>query len=228
LEIEFPAELVAELWPDGDALETSGVLYGFRSGREVRVLTAQAHGELDQVGIFVARVRGEVFLTEANLELFERHKVPVALVRAGPKAGFFVREANGSMQTVRSHQEFAVDLPPPQPKPVLKLPAVPKKPAWAAAGFFALTLPLLAFFRPTHTLGLAVHEQAGQLLVSWTPGEPALLEIEDGGRHIASTVFANQANATYANSTGDVAVNLTLIGGTRRETARFVAPKPKR
>jgi hypothetical protein len=232
LKIEFPAELAAELWPEPETLETSGVLYGFRNGREVHVLAAEATGDLEQVGIFVARERGEVFLTESNLELFERYKVPVALVRAGGKAGFFVREPNGSIQTVRSHEEFAVDVPAlPAPRPMLPL-AVRRKPVWAAAGFFALTLPVLAFFRPAPSLGLQVREQAGQLQISWVAGKTALLEIEDGDRHVAAPVFANQSNLTYERSGGEVAVRLTVDDGgahPQRETARFVVGvTPKR
>ena len=226
LKVEFPAELAAELWPEPETLEASGVLYGFRSGREVHVLAAEATGDLEQVGIFIARERGEVFLTESNLELFERHKVPVALVRAGGKAGFFVREPNGSIQTVRSHEEFSVDVPALPPSRFTLPVAVSKKPALAAAGFFALMLPLLAFFRPAPALGLHVHEQAGQLRISWTPGKPALLEIDDADRHLAAPVFSNQSNLTYERGSGDVAVSLTREDGSahpRRETARFVA-----
>jgi hypothetical protein len=232
LQIEFAAELAEALWPEPEALETSGVLYGFRNGREIHVLAAHAQGDLDQVGIFVARVRGEVFLTESNLELFDRHNVPVALVRAGNKAGFFVREPNGSIQTVRSHEEFSVDEPPHPRMRAIKLPDVMAKPVWAAAGFFALTLPLLAFFRPAPALGLQVRDQAGQLQISWTPGKSALLEIDDGARHIASPVFANQSNLTYGRGSGKVEVSLTLTDDSthqRRETARFLAgttPKP--
>lgn len=225
LKIEFPTDLAAGLWPEPETLETSGVLYGFRNGREVHVLAAEATGDLEQVGIFVARERGEVFLTESNLELFERHKVPVALVRAGGKAGFFVREPNGSIQTVRSHEEFPVDVPsPPQRHTIMPL-VMRKKPAWVAA-FFALTLPLLAFFRPAPALRLQVHEQVGQLQISWTPGRPALIEIDDSERHIATPVFANQSNLTYERSGGEVAVSLTVDDGgahPHRETARFVA-----
>jgi hypothetical protein len=231
LRIEFPAELVRTLWPEPDELETSGVLYGFHRAREVHIVATKPGDGLEAVGIFAARVRGEVFLTESNLELFERHKVAVAFVRAGSKAGFFARESNGSIQTVRSHEEFSVDESPLAPAKPPKPAACPRKAAmkptaWAAVGSLALTLPLLAFFRPAPALGLEVREQAGQLRISWEPGKPAVIEIDDGADHLSVPLFASQRSLTYARSTGEVDVRLTIEDGSahpRRESARFIA-----
>ena len=51
---------------------------------------------------------GEVFLTEKDLEFAEWNGADVALVLAAEQGGFFVREADGSILAIRSHQEFAV------------------------------------------------------------------------------------------------------------------------
>lgn len=226
LRITFPADLPLKLWPEPEQLESSGALFGICHGGQVHVLTAREGEGFEKIGIFIARARGEVFLTEANLGLFERHQATVALVRAGDKAGFFVREPNGAIQTVRSHEEFPVhELPPP---PLRTIPAAARttKPVWAAAGFLTLMLPLLAFFRPSPALGLEVREQSGQLQISWQPGQPALLEIRDGERNVALPVFADQSNLTYTRNSAQVDVSLTREDGSAHPlhtTTRFVA-----
>ena len=88
--------------------QSSGLLFGVRHEDEVRVLTARASDGLSPVGTFVWRERGEVFLTDDDLADFEKHQGVLALVVAGGQAGFFVREADGSMQAIRSHEEFKV------------------------------------------------------------------------------------------------------------------------
>jgi hypothetical protein len=225
LRIEFPSDLAQSLCPEPDQLETSGALYGVRHGRDVHIVAARQGEALEKIGIFIARARGEVFLTEANLNLFEKHQATVALVRAGPKAGFFVREPNGSIQTVRSHQEFSIEDAAPAQVQVGQRHALPSSrsinPAWTAAACFALTLPLLAFFRPASAPGLQVRERSGQLQISWEPGQSALLEINDGARRVAVPVFANQSNLTYARSSAQVDVILTKEH--RSTTVRFVA-----
>ncbi len=133
LSVEVPAELLLELgWA-----ETSGILYGYRRGREVRVTAiAEPRGEeQEKVGVFFSRIRGEVFLTEADLAFFHQHSAELALVVAGKQAGFFVREANGSIQTVRSHEEFSIATPPSPalPGPVPSDDRQAYKQAWRAA-----------------------------------------------------------------------------------------------
>src|SRR5580658_2689279 len=107
--VEFPAELVRGL----KSAQASGVLYGSRRGRLIWVwdmgaASGEKRGSEDRekVGVFVARIRGEVFLTETDLAFFHEQQSEIALVVAGDRAGFFVREADGSIQTVRSHEEF--------------------------------------------------------------------------------------------------------------------------
>ena len=90
------------------------------------------HG-LAPLGIFVCRARGEVFLTDDDLANFERHRGVLALVVAGGLAGFFVRELDGSVQAIRSHEVFRWPMPrlslfragrPSEPSCPRRLPAV--------------------------------------------------------------------------------------------------------
>jgi len=102
----------------------------------VRLHSVQAG--LEPIGIYVLRVRGEVFLTERNLELFERTGALIALVVAGGRAGFFVRDFEGALQSIRSYEEFDV--------PSLR---VRRRNAAAAVGLFCLAatpLGALAYF----------------------------------------------------------------------------------
>lgn len=119
--IEFPPQLLAHVARQAGS-ETRGSLYGLLMGGEIRVLAARPENGsglrgrtkdgglagLERIGIFVRRARGEVFLTESDLECFEGQRAAVALVLAGNRAGFFVRQADGSIQAVRSHEEFTV------------------------------------------------------------------------------------------------------------------------
>jgi hypothetical protein len=222
--VEFPAELLLELgWAD-----TSGILYGSRRGREVRVSALRAPSEEAprKVGVFVSRIRGEVFLTEADLAFLNQQQAGLALVVAGKRAGFFVREPDGSIQTVRSHEEFTIG----QGRP--PLPGRREKRSWAPAGLLALgVLPLAALaVLPQHAAreapqSLDVHASGNQLHISWTPVPGAVLTVEDGGSRVSVPVYAEQSTATYAMQGTDVAVSLVSVDPAnhlRRESARYV------
>ncbi len=104
---------------------------------------------LEPVGIFSARLRGEVFLTESDLQRFERVEsdAAVALVVAGARAGFFLHEPDGSLRSIKSHREIPIAGGTVQAKrwappvavfaaailavPSLALPAWHARPAWA-------------------------------------------------------------------------------------------------
>ncbi len=93
---------------------TTGRLFGMPIDGGFRIVAAHHHSAnsepepagLEALGIFASRVRGEVFLTESDLERLCH--LPIALVVAGGRAGFFVREPDGSMLTILSYQEFPV------------------------------------------------------------------------------------------------------------------------
>src|ERR1700704_249219 len=89
LRIEFPPDLLNSIPPKSSERENNGLLYGWQHGPDARLLAARAwpdnrpvpdpekeqypgFANLTAIGIFVHRCRGEVFLTEADLELFEK------------------------------------------------------------------------------------------------------------------------------------------------------------
>ncbi len=267
LGIEFPPELLHEVRLEGAQAATaarlsrtrardraedhsSGILYGTRQNQEVRLLAARSSQELGDprlagmqpVGVFVCRARGEVFLTDTDLALFEAVEGSVALVVAGGQAGFFVREADGSVQAVRSHEEFAVASvaatvvpaiapaqlrPAPPPRRILKR-------AMTGTGLLFVPLAALMYLQPAlpqPPLAVAVHEEAGQLIIDWqgnAPTELGRLDIVDGSDRLVVPLAPGQSNVTYAHRTGDVEIRLataTREGFVRWEGAAASVPK---
>ena len=93
-----------------DGIHVGGELFGTRIEGGFRVLEVrngpdENEAGLESLGIFASRVRGEVFLTESDLQRLGRR--PLALVVVGDRAGFFIREPDGSMVTIQSYQEFS-------------------------------------------------------------------------------------------------------------------------
>lgn len=227
--------------------QSSGLLFGVRHEDEVRVMAARESDGMSPLGIFVCRERGEVFLTDDDLADFEKQNGVLALVIAGGRAGFFVREADGSVQAIRSHEEFKVSDVSSQPVSdeagMETLLPVPEPRSWRAwkriaacsvvlaipAGAFAYLRPLL----PSLPLALAVREEAGQLRIGWNAGalaEGSRLEIQDGSERTILMLPADASSATYGPQGDDVEVRLstdTRIGGAHWEAARFVAKAPR-
>ena len=199
--IEFPPQLVAEAGQESDG-EARGSLYGIAIGGEIRIVAASTGSNglpprsfpgAEKIGIFTRRADGEVFLSESDLESFEGQRAAVALVIAGDRAGFFVRQADGSIQAIRSHEEFAVpdvaqatSLPSRQacrdPLPAPNAPlvqAIPNKTArWplTAALFLAIPLAGLAYFLPGPSTPsqLRLRQIGSGVTISWNPASVAL------------------------------------------------------
>jgi hypothetical protein len=274
LRIEFPPELLHDVRLEGAQAErrlplrwiprfnrvvnqSSGLLFGVRHEDEVRVLEARGNRSvvdldgLSPVGIFVCRARGEVFLTDDDLAKFESHQGVLALVVAGGRAGFFVREPDGSVQAIRSHEEFrvadAASRPSTRIKAVSELPAPAPRGWWqvrlawkrvaASAALLAVPAGAFAYLRPLLPylpIALAIREEAGQLVIGWNAGalsEGSRLEIQDGSERTILMLPANASSATYGPQGDDVAVRLstdTRMGGTHWEAARFVTKAPRR
>jgi hypothetical protein len=256
LRIEFRAELLDDVRKEcvqpslfhPEINQSSGLLFGVRQQDEVRVLSARAGSGLAPLGIFVCRARGEVFLTEDDLANFEKHQGVLALVVAGSQAGFFVREPDGSIQAIRSHEEFPVA---PLASPAVEKKTRPRReiqwpvpapgiwPAWkrmaACAAVLAIPAGAFAYLRPLLRLpiALALREEAGQLVIGWNAGalmDGSRLEIRDGSERTLVMLPARTSSATYGPQGGDVEVRLTTdtrAGGAHWEAARFITRAPR-
>jgi hypothetical protein len=249
LRIEFPPDLLDSI-PMESAARGTGLLYGWRHGPEARLLAMRAWPEgravpspelernpalanLSVVGIFVYRCRGDVFLTEADLALFEKREAHLALVIAGDRAGFFVKEADGSFRTISSYEEFPTAHENLRPEPLRAAqPARQKAPgrwSWAAAVLTAvLVIPFagLAYFTPllpAPTIALAVSERDGQLVATWNPRaipSGSQIEIADGRERTIMPLAEGQSSATYRVRDGDLEVSINTSRGS--QSARFV------
>jgi len=217
LRIEFSSALIREVRMAGTMVDAFGVLYGVCDGGTANILSTRGRAGLDAIGIFASRVRGDVFLTEEDLERFEKSDSCLALVIAGETCGFFVRDTDGAIETVRSYEEFDVNgiLPAVVPK------AKPKRRRhWAYA--LAL-LPLLYFAVPRHPqapLAVTLNEDAGTLIIAWNRPKNDMLMILDGGEPTTVAIQAGQSRIAYGRRSGDVVVKLGSA------QARFVGPPP--
>jgi len=221
LRIEFSSSLVREVRMAGTMVDAFGVLYGVRHGSTVNIVSTRGRAGLDAIGVFASRVRGEVFLTEEDLERFQKADACLALVIAGETCGFFVRDAGGSIETVRSYREFSIHEMPVAPVAAAIPQAEPKRRLhWA----YALALaPLLYFAVPKHPqapLAVTLNEDAGTLKIAWNRPKSDTLLILDGGELAEVAIQPGQSQIAYGRRTGDVVVKLGSV------QARFVGPPP--
>lgn len=213
--ITYAADLFGEARREG----SQGILYGWKSAEAIRVAAARAYPDpkdprlagLEPVGIFGVRQHGKVFLTEDELERFETTGATLALVIAGGSAGFFARERDGAVQSIRSHQELAC----PAEARTRKLPghAVLLAAILTLLGFAAI------FVLHRAPLDLAVQEDAEQLRLTWTPAR-GRIEIRDGSSTAVMPIAPPVSSATYVPRTSEVEVR--LISGGRNRTVRFL------
>ncbi len=226
LRIEYSDALLRDVHSFAMENDVSGVLFGkLRNGIVVLTAAKLSSGDpppgLEPVGIFSARPRGEVFLTESDLERFEKveFRAAVALVVAGTRAGFFLHEPDGSLRSIKSHREFPVAGGTVQAKR-WTLPV-----AMFAGAILAIPSLALPAWRPRPAMHLAVRENAGQLRITWNRAAiagPVDLEIRDGTTRTVTSVSSNLSSANYQPRTDDVEIRLGA------ESAHFIgAPDPK-
>ncbi|MBV8847898.1 MAG: hypothetical protein JO307_34220 [Bryobacterales bacterium] len=202
LRIEYTGDFWKQFQRDPARIETFGLLYGRAENNTVRLANKES-GEQHPIGIYFLRSRGEVFLTESNINLFESYGASVALVISGAKAGFFVRDFNGSLQSVRSYQEVQVP----------RLGRKRGKAGLAAGIVFIAAAPLaaLAYFQGSVNTGLSVREQGNVLNISWKSGRSGELKISEGAIQTVIAVLPDQSGVNYIRSgEGDVNVVLTV------------------
>jgi len=216
LRIEYSLGLLREVRMAGGLIDAFGVLYGVRHGQTIRLVATRGRAGLDQVGVFASRVRGHVFLTEEDLQRFEKAEASVALVISAETGGFFVRDAAGFIETVRSYQEFSLTASAPT---VPRTMRIAKKSRWHwAASLLLLPLLYLIPHKPPPALALRLNEDAGQVRISWNVPVEAELIIIDGARRISIPIARDQSSVTYARRTGDLKVGLGSV------RTRFVGP----
>ncbi len=237
IRVEFPAEVLHQVRAETLKDHDRGFLYGLRQHhQEVRLLAARRTphvndpllGGLSVVGVYISRARGEVFLTDADLEYMEQHQAALALVVAGSRAGFFAREPDGSLQAVRSYEEFSMtdaaqrSGPPPREtgvgRPERHSALPPRNPIrWAAtmAGLLVVPVAALAYLRPLLSqpaIELDLRQVSGQLVIGWNPravAQGGRLDIVDQGNHRFVPVSQGTSSATYAVAgRGDLEVRL--------------------
>ncbi len=203
--IEYAPALLRELLINS-GVDAFGILYGVRHGQTIRLVSTRGRAGLDPLGIFAARVRGQVFLTEEDMGRFEKADACVALVISGETGGFFVRDSAGSIEAVRSYQEFSIHSP---------AKVVKQRRSWT---WCLLLLPLLYFIprAPERPLAVTLREDSGQLRISWNVPTNATLSILDDGQRTSISIARDLSSLTYARSSGDVTVE---IGAAQ---ARFV------
>lgn len=217
LRIEYSPALLREIRIANTAADSFGVLYGIRRGNTISLVATRGRYGLEPLGVFASRIRGQVFLTEEDLERFERAEACVALVISAERGGFFVRDAAGSIETVRSYEEFSIHTQPA----VAPLKVVERR--WSWAWSLAL-IPLLSlFFIPRHRqppLALKLGDDAGQLSIAWNVPIDSTLTVLDGRAETSVAIHRGLSKITYARRTGDVTVR---IGATQ---TRYVGPPP--
>jgi len=253
--------------------EVGGVLFGTRTGSQVRVrgfrrldiqpprpsfvlsegdqerlselldkarLDQQLIG-LEPVGWYHSHTRSEIFLSEPDLEIYDRffpESWQVAMVlrpaeNEPVRIGFFFREPDGFIRTDQSYQEFAVDPPvrsdeyrprPPwelgedgKPEEVIEaLPAVPPSPQAnlraPRAGLWKLTRGFLA------ALALLAVIAAGLLSIIWLrqPEPPMAIEIIPAGGRLVIQWNPHSLKLTNANE-----VMLRIQDGKQRSEVKL-------
>jgi hypothetical protein len=208
--IEYSTALLHQLGRERTNGDTTGVLYGVRRNNDLRVITASKSPGLEAIGVFATRVRGEVFLTESDLSHWETvtRGQGISLVVAGERAGFFVRQAGGSLQTIQSYQEFPVAGSPPRTR---------RLPPWGLIALEACAVGAMTLAWPaSHTPPvIAVRTERGQLCLAWQTGRPGALEIRDGFLHTIIPVTAALTSTTYMPRTDDVEVRASWGGSVR-------------
>jgi hypothetical protein len=196
--IEYAPDLLREIRIAKGGVDAFGMLYGLRHGQTIRLVSTRGRAGLDPLGIFAARVRGQVFLTEEDMGRFEKADACVALVTSGETGGFFVRDSAGSIEAVRSYEEFSIYSP-------VKV----VKQRWSWTWCLAL-LPLLYLIprHPPPPLAVTLREDSGQLRISWNVPVKTTLSILDGSQRTSISIARDLSSLTYERGSGDVTVEM--------------------
>lgn len=224
--IEFLPAVLQQIRSETKQDHDRGFLFGTRQQNDLRMFAARRAPRLDDpqlrgtvpVGIYISRARGEVFLTDPDIAFMDQHRTAVALVVAGARAGFFVRETDGTLQAVRSYEEFAVadaaTMPAPRRAIRYSPPVAPQHWRWPAAVASLLAVPAvaLAYWLPPAPIEIEARERYGQLVVSWDARaleRGGRLEIVDGSKRTVLRLARGTTGATYLVQSAAVDVRLS-------------------
>ncbi len=206
--IEYAREILArvllrDLARQDGQVDLTGVLYGRRIAHTVQVISTEPGEKLSPVGVFSARVRGDVFLTEDDLARLEAlHSADaIALVIAGNNAGFFVREPGGAMQTIKSYQEF----------PVRKISRRKSPPIREWLALAAATVVAIALFAwPTSPIEISDESSALRIRLHRAAlADGARIQIVDGAERRSIPITRGLSSIVYAPLTRDVRITVT-------------------
>lgn len=164
---------------------------------------------MQAVGWYHSHTRSEIFLSEADLEIYDRNfpePYQVAMVlhpseHEPVRVGFFFRESDGFIRADQSYQEFAVDVPP-------RNPSYRKQPPWKINVHGEPEEPPLSPLAPVEPEEYALAPEAekpraGQRLATW-----GLLVAA------AVTIFASvHTIAGYRDKETGLGLKVTAAGG---------------
>jgi hypothetical protein len=217
---------------------------------------------LQPVGWFLSHIRGGVSLSAPDLEIFDGYfgepwqvtLVLLPMADGAARAGFFVREAGGKLQTGSSYQEFIIQpahatgrvAPPPR---AIHLSAQHLRWLWAIPTLLAMVLAGV-LIKPQHPdpvsqgISLRIQGNGPELQIKWDPNSTSVrgakraeMEVQDGSQPSRLKLAGAQLSSgtlAWQRRTGDVQVRMTVYptgGAPVRESARLViamvnAPPP--
>ncbi|HEV8037473.1 MAG TPA: hypothetical protein VGP62_01325 [Bryobacteraceae bacterium] len=207
---------------------------------------------LQPVGWFLSHMRSDISLSAADIEIFDGYfgepwQVTLVLLPAAEgaaQAGFFVREAGGTLRAASSYQEFSIEAPaakPPRPNYFRWLWAIPTLLAMVLAG---------VLIKPSHPelvspgIFLRIQGDGPTIEINWDAksasvrgAKRAEMEIQDGGAWHVQLAGAqlSAGKMSWQRHGSDVQVRMTVYpagGGAVRESARLAiatvaAPQPR-
>jgi hypothetical protein len=224
LRIKYTSRLLREVCLARNTGDAFGILYGARHGSTIQLSATHGHAGLQAVGIFSSRLRGDVSLTQKDLERFDHAEASVALAIAGETGGFFVRDPSGVIDPVSSPQTFPIH--PLTIAQTVNTKTISTRFSNAGNWLWKMCIPValllsLGFIpRRKPPLSINLTETAGQMRISWNAPVRATLTILDGAGKTSIPITPGESMITYVRSTGDVSVQL----GSAQE--RFVGPPP--
>jgi hypothetical protein len=212
---------------------------------------------LQPVGWFLSHMRGDISLSAPDLEIFDGYfgepwqvtLVLLPMTEGAVRAGFFVREEGGKLQSGSSYQEFTIAGRVAGRPKAIHLSAHHLRWLWAIPTLLAMVLAgmLIKPQRPdpvSQEIFLRIQGDGPALQIKWDPSSTSVrgakrveIEIQDGGQPSHFQLAGAQLSSgtlAWQRRSGDVRVQMTVYlagGAVVRESARLAvatvsAPPP--